>query len=354
MNATSYDTLAARRQAVETRDAGADGVFVYAVRSTHIYCRPACPSRRPNLDAVEYFDTPESAEQAGYRACKRCAPRDALPAALAAERVARACRLLDENPALRVGELAAALDLRPERLHRLFRAVLGITPHRYAAAARLEHFRREIQNGEALASATYGAGFGSSARLYQQAPARLGTTPGGYRKGGTGMQIRYTLADSSLGRLLVASTPRGVCMVSLGDDDAALVAGLQAEYPAAQLTRDEGALNTWTRSVLDYLGGRPGPLDVPLDVRASAFRLRVWEELRRIPYGETRTYADVARAIGRPEAVRAVAGACAGNPVALVTPCHRVLRSDGGLGGYRWGVGRKQALLAREKGERSV
>jgi AraC family transcriptional regulator of adaptative response/methylated-DNA-[protein]-cysteine methyltransferase len=299
---------------------------------------------------VAFYPNPDAAEAAGYRACKRCNPRQA---AASAEIVRAACEWiaahLDES--FSVNDLAQAVQISTPALGRLFRSALGVTPRRYAEGLRLEKFKTQVKGGQDVTSALYEAGYSSSSRLYEHAGRRLGMTPAAYRRGGRGMEIRYTVVETALGRMLVAGTERGVCAVSFGKDDSALEAFLGAEYPAAARTRDDAALGDWARVLVEHLAGtRPQPA-LPLDVQATTFQLRVWEELRRIPPGQTRSYAEVAQAIGEPQAVRAVANACAANPAVLVTPCHRVVRSDGSLGGYRWGVERKRALLEREKQE---
>ena len=248
-------------------------------------------------------------------------------------------------------ELGRQLGVSPYHLHRVFKQVTGLTPHQYAAALRLEQFKTNVKEGEQVTPALYGAGYGSNSRLYETAASRLGMTPASYRRGGKNMDIRYTFIECSLGRMLVAATHRGVCAVSFSDDEDALLEFLKGEYPAASLRRDDTFLKDQVCALLDYLGGIHPALELPLDLQATAFQMRVWEELRRIPYGETRTYSQVAASIGRPKAVRAVANACAANPAVLVTPCHRVVRGDGSPGGYRWGEMRKQALLALEQKE---
>lgn len=344
----------ARWQAMLARDARYDGMFVCAVRSTGIYCRPSCPARKPRRENVSFFPDCDAAERAGFRACLRCRPR-ALPRQ--AELAERACRLIDAHltngdqpPTL--SALGEALEISPTHLQRSFKQVIGISPRQYAAAHRLARVKARLRDGEEVTSALYDAGYGSSSRLYEQATGRLGMTPGTYRRGGQGMRIGYTIVDSPLGRLLVGATDAGVCAVCLGDDDTALEAALRAEYPAAEIRRDgagEAGSAGWVQAVVDHLSGRRSRLDLPLDVQATAFQWRVWEALRAIPMGETRSYGEVARAIGEPKAARAVAHACATNPVALVIPCHRVVRANGRPGGYRWGSARKEALLRQEQ-----
>jgi AraC family transcriptional regulator of adaptative response/methylated-DNA-[protein]-cysteine methyltransferase len=335
-------------QAVQSRDASADGQFFYAVRSTGIYCRPTCPSRRPNRDQVMFFRLPEAAEQAGFRACRRCHPHNITPKDPQVELIGQACRYIAEHVerAPTLEEIGHAVGLSPHHLQRTFKRMMGITPRQYAEACRVDRLKSRLKQGDNVTTALYEAGYGSSSRLYEQAPARLGMTPATYRRGGLGARIGYTIAATRLGRLLVAATERGVCFVSLSDDDAELEAALASEYPAAEIVRDQGEeLSEWIDAILNYINGEEPHLDLPLDIQATAFQWRVYEALRAIPYGSTRSYRAVAEALGQPTAARAVARACATNPVALVVPCHRVIGEDGGLRGYRWGVERKRALL---------
>ena len=338
-------------RAVLSRDAGWDGTFVYGVRSTGIYCRPSCSARKPLRAQVVFFPVPDAAERAGFRACRRCRPRDRAGHDSPVEVVRRACRYLDEHrdgpPSL--DDISAHAGRSPHYLRRMFKRIMGITPRQYADARRLDWLKERLKEGETVTRALYDVGYGSSSRLYERAPEQLGMTPATYRRGGAGMRINYTIAESPLGRLLVAATERGVCAVSLGDSDAALEVFLSREYPAAEIHRDNDGLGRWVGPFLGHLQGRQPDLDLPLDIRATAFQRRVWQKLRSIPYGSTRTYGDIARSLGHPQAARAVARACATNPASLVIPCHRVVREDGGLGGYRWGVERKQALLDLER-----
>lgn len=337
--------------AIQARDAGFDGLFYYGVRTTGVFCRPACPSRRPRRANVSYFALPEAARAAGFRACLRCRPDGLNPRDPQAELVQSVCRLIEhaaeERPNLEaVGE---QLKLSRSHLQRLFKKLMGITPREYAEALRIDRFKGGVREGRSVADAMYEAGYGSSSRLYEKASAQLGMTPATYRKGGRGMTISYTIAESPLGLLLVAATERGVCSAQLGDSAEELAGELRAEFPRADVRDDEDGLRPQVQTLLDYLGGqRPHP-DLPLDVQGTAFQKRVWEELRRIPPGRTASYGEIAGRIGRPTAARAVARACATNPVALVTPCHRVVGGNGSVSGYRWGVARKQKLLERER-----
>lgn len=335
--------------AVRARNGRYDGRFVYAVSSTGIYCRPSCPSRRPLRSNVSFLPDAVSAEEAGYRACRRCRPKSSLPPE-AAQRVGLAREYLEAHYDERVTleRLGREVRLSPFHLQRTFKKLVGMTPKDYAQAIRLRRLKKRLKKGDTVTTATYASGFGSSSRLYERANAHLGMTPAAYRRGGKGMTIRFTVVGSPLGHLLVAATERGVCCVRFGEADAILEEALRREYPAATVERRAGELETWVAAISRSLTRSADLLTLPLEVRATAFQLRVWQELRRIPPGETRTYAQIAAAIGRPAAARAVARACASNPVALAVPCHRVVRKDGGLGGYRWGVDRKRELLVRE------
>ncbi|HEX8706706.1 MAG TPA: bifunctional DNA-binding transcriptional regulator/O6-methylguanine-DNA methyltransferase Ada [Pyrinomonadaceae bacterium] len=339
-------------QSVLARDARFNGIFVYGVRSTGIYCRPSCPSRRPAREQAAFFPSAEAAEACGFRACLRCRPRDgAASRDPRVELVLRVCRAIEaeDGETLSLGQLGAQLGVSPHHLQRTFKSITGITPRQYAAAHRLKLFKARIKDGADVTAALYDAGYGSGSRLYENAAKQLGMSPAVYRRGGRDMKIGYTIVDCRLGRLLVAATERGICAVSFGDADEALVSSLRAEYPAAVIGPDETSLKEWVGSLLHHLDGSRPELALPLDLRATAFQSRVWEELRKIPYGAQRSYKEIAEAIGRPTASRAVARACATNPVALVTPCHRVVRGSGEPGGYRWGLERKQQLLERER-----
>jgi len=346
-----------RWDAVASRDRVADGRFVYAVSSTGIYCRPSCPSRKPRRDRVAFFENPLEAARAGYRACRRCHPDASIDADPWADKIRRACIYLanvDGHPSL--AALARRIGGSPYHLQRNFKRIVGVTPREYAEACRLKNVKRRLRGGGSVTGALFEAGYGSSSRFYERAVPKLGMTPSAYRRGGAGVAVEYTIVPCPLGRLLVAATERGVCAVAMGDRDAELEAALREEYPHATsaVRRKAGSpLSRWTRAVVSHLSSpRPtsGPAtDLPLDIRATAFQWQVWQALSAIPYGETRSYAEVARAIGRPRAVRAVARACATNPVALVIPCHRVVQATGALAGYRWGIERKRTLLARER-----
>jgi AraC family transcriptional regulator of adaptative response/methylated-DNA-[protein]-cysteine methyltransferase len=339
-------------QAVMTRDARFDGQFVFAVSSTKVYCRPSCPSRRPHRERVSFFDLPDAAEKAGYRACLRCQPRSGgVDPQL--ELVQRVCRLLDsasESETMKLTELAAQVGVSAFHLQRTFKRVMGISPRQYLAARRFGNFKQLVRDGESVTSALYDSGFNSSSRLYEHTADELGMTPATYGRGGRGVKIDYTIVASPLGQLLVAVTERGICAVRMGDTDVELEKDLRAEFPAAAIQRADDSLHEPVQKILDHLTHSEPHLDLPLDIRATAFQRQVWEKLRAIPYGETVSYGEIAKALGKPGAVRAVGRACATNPVALVIPCHRVVREDKSLGGYRWGLERKQKLLELESG----
>ena len=337
-------------EAVLNRDRRGDGRFVYAVSSTHVYCRPSCPSRRPTRHHVTFFDSPQRAEAAGYRACLRCRPQS--PAGSEAEeRVARARRYLDDHAdePIPLRRLAAHVGLSPFHVQRAFTRVVGLSPKAYQDAKRMARFTASLQRGASVTNATYEAGFGSSSRLYARVQADLGMTPSAFRSGGKGVTLRYTTVPTAVGRLLVAVTERGIAAVSLGETEAALVTALHHDYPKAVLRRDRKGLEKQICYFFTCLDGSAAVDHLPLDVKATAFQRKVWQALQQIPRGQTRSYQEVARAIGHPTAARAVARACAGNPIAVAIPCHRVVRADGPLAGYRWGLERKQRLLARER-----
>ncbi|HWA56177.1 MAG TPA: bifunctional DNA-binding transcriptional regulator/O6-methylguanine-DNA methyltransferase Ada [Gemmatimonadales bacterium] len=342
--------------AVLERDARWDGRMVYGVTSTRIYCRPSCPSRRPRRDRTRFFGTPAEAEAAGFRACRRCRPGS--EAATSAEQaVARARRYLDDHASERVSlaRLAREAKMSPWHLQRTFRRLVGLSPREYAASRRTETFRDRLRKDPSVSRATYEAGFGSSSRVYEKIPTLLGMTPGAFRKGGAGMAIRYAVVACPYGRLLVAVTDRGVAAVTLGDGDRELERGLRAQFPRADITRVDDGADAWLGQLVRRVSSRvarPGVAldgELPLDLQGTAFQWKVWRALLAIPAGETRTYQELARAVGRPAAIRAVANACAANRAAVVVPCHRVIRSDGSLGGYRWGLPRKTRLLERER-----
>ncbi|HKW34685.1 MAG TPA: bifunctional DNA-binding transcriptional regulator/O6-methylguanine-DNA methyltransferase Ada [Candidatus Acidoferrum sp.] len=346
--AITPNTAARYWRATRARDSQADGTFFLAVRSTHIYCKPSCPARRPLRRNVTFFRTREEAEQHGYRPCLRCRPNEiSAPVAL----VQRAAELLaqstDENLSLR--QLAQMLGSTQSLLRRAFLQVTGLKPRELAEALRLKRFKALMRAGKNITEALYETGYGSSSRVYERSNAQLGMTPATYRKGGLGMRLGYTIAKSALGRVLVAATERGVSAVYLGDKESKLVAELRDEYPGAEISAASDKFERWVKEVLLRIEGRPPHIELPLDLKATAFQRRVWKELQRIPRGRTRTYSQVALSLGQPKAVRAVARACATNPVSIVVPCHRVVRQNGALAGYRWGLSRKEQLLATER-----
>jgi AraC family transcriptional regulator of adaptative response/methylated-DNA-[protein]-cysteine methyltransferase len=339
-------------QAVAERRRAADGAFVYAVKTTGIYCRPSCPSRRPHRDRVEFYPIPEAAESAGYRACRRCHPNETAASEPSVARVRAACRAIDEAlaseaPTPGLEELGERVGTSPFHLQRSFKKLLGISPREYADARRLGRVKSMLREGNGVADALYGAGYGSPSRLYERADTQLGMTPATYAKGGAGARITFATGACRFGRVLVGATTRGVCAVSLGDEDDVLEAALRREYPAAELV--PGARGPWFDAVLHRLEGEAATEALPLDLRATAFQWRVWQALQAIPPGETRSYKELAVAIGMPKAVRAVGRACASNHVAVVIPCHRVVRGDGDVGGYKWGPERKAKLLEAER-----
>lgn len=336
---------------VLARDTDADDQFYFSVRSTGVYCRPSCPSRHPLPANVRFHATRQDAEQAGFRPCRRCKPDQASLAARHAERVADACRFIEqsgEQPTL--SALALRAGLSPHYFHRLFKTVAGVTPAAYASQARARRLRQELNGPGSITAAALDAGFNSSGRFYAQSDHLLGMTPGRYRAGGKDARIRFALGQCSLGAILVAASDRGICAISLGDEADALLRELQDRFPRASLVGADRDFEQWVAAVVGFVE-RPGQgLSLPLDVRGSAFQQRVWQALREIPAGTTETYAQVAARIGAPNAARAVAGACAANTLAIAIPCHRVVRSDGAISGYRWGVQRKRGLLERESG----
>ena len=344
---SAWTTAAERWDAVTQRDAHADGAFFYGVRTTGVFCRPSCASRQPRRENVDFFATTDAARAAGYRDCKRCQP-GRLPREL--EIVNRACAALDADPQQRLTltQLSAAVHVSPFHLQRLFKRVVGVSPRQYQAAQRGAALRDALQRGTDVTRATVDAGFGSPSRMYESAPGELGMAPSAYRRKGAGLTVHYASAPTSLGSVLVAATAKGICKIGFGDDPIALVSELRGEFANAELVESAERLAPFIAQIDAYLHGTRQRFDLPLDIAATAFRQRVWDALRRIPYGETRSYSDIAEALGSPRAVRAVASACASNPVALAIPCHRVVQKGGALAGYRWGLPRKAALLDAE------
>jgi AraC family transcriptional regulator, regulatory protein of adaptative response / methylated-DNA-[protein]-cysteine methyltransferase len=339
-----------RWDAVLARDPARDGEFVFGVSTTGIYCRPSCPARRPRREKVEFFARPEEAERAGYRACLRCRPR-AFSGNGQADNVRAICRFIEQHldEPVTLARLGKEFHQSPFHLQRRFKAALGVTPREYADSCRLRLLKHNLQSGENVTRAMYDAGYGSSSRLYERTASQLGMTPDKYRRGAIAAAIRYAVTDSPLGRMLVAATDRGICAIQFGDSDDELLEGLKREFPFATRKADESGLQAWTNALVKQMNHKTTNASLPLDIRATAFQRRVWKYLQSIPFGATRSYRQVARDIGQPTAARAVARACATNPVAVAIPCHRVMRGDGSLGGYRWGMERKKTLLEIER-----
>lgn len=350
---TSLDTEACWA-AVTARDANHDGHFFFGVVTTGIFCRPSCPARRPRRANVRFYGTPADAERDGLRACKRCRPAH-ISGEIAAVRAV--CAYIDTHcdsgEPLTLARLAERADMTPARLRQRFRATVGLTPRQYVEARRFGTLKQALRDGTPVTDAIYDAGFASASRVYEQTDARLGMTPNAFRHGGRGIEITYAHAETPVGHLVVGGTDRGLCFIEMGENPEPLIAKLHRRFPEATITaahaEDSPTLRAWLDALRTHLDGRQPHLDLPLHVRATAFQQLVWRYLQTIPYGETRSYSDVARALDRPRAARAVARACATNPVALAIPCHRVLRSTGQLGGYRWGLDRKEKLLTMEQ-----
>ena len=344
-----YNSETARWAAVQARDGGADGVFWYSVKSTGVYCRPSCAARPALRCNVAFHDSRNAAEAAGFRPCLRCKPDQAPLAERQAALVAHACRLIDASDAVPdLDTLALACAMSRFHFHRVFKLHTGITPKAYAAAARAARMAHELSGAPTVTDAIYAAGFGSSGRFYAGARERLGMTATRYRAGGSGATIRFAIGQCSLGAILVAATSIGICAILMGDDAGQLARDLQDRFPAAELVGADGRFEETVAKVVGLVEAPGIGLDLPLDVRGTVFQRRVWQALRQVPVGATVSYAQLAARIGMPSGARAVAGACAANPVAVAIPCHRVVRSDGALSGYRWGVERKKALLERE------
>jgi AraC family transcriptional regulator of adaptative response/methylated-DNA-[protein]-cysteine methyltransferase len=336
-------------RATTSRDPRADGTFVLGVRTTNIYCRPSCPARRPLRQNVIFFKTKEEAQQQGYRPCLRCKPDEVAGSIALVEKATRLIESGADDDAVRFRALAKSLGTTTTTLRRAFLQVTGLRPRELAEALRLAKFKKLLRAGTKITDALYETGYGSSSRVYERSNAQLGMTPATYRKGGKDMKIRYSIAKSSLGDVLVAATERGVSAVYLGDSEPKLVHELREEYPRAEISAADHSFEKWVIEIVQRVEGKPPRVELPLDVQATAFQRRVWQELQRIPSGTTKTYSQVAQAVGNPKAVRAVARACATNPVSIVVPCHRVVRQDGNLAGYRWGISRKERLLEQER-----
>jgi AraC family transcriptional regulator of adaptative response/methylated-DNA-[protein]-cysteine methyltransferase len=336
-------------QAVVTRDSASDGKFVFAVSSTGVYCRPSCPARRPRRENVTFFRRPQEAESAGFRECMRCRPK-ALNGNSRQAMIKSICRYIEQHldEPITLAQLGAEFRQSPFHLQRTFKSVLGITPKQYADSCRMRGFRQNLKAGHSVTRAMHEAGYSSTSRLYSRTAAELGMEPGKYRRGAIAAPVRYTCADSPLGRILIAATDKGICSIQFASSDEELEQGLKQEFPYAMRRRDDDALAEVLQNLMRHMRGLATAQSIPMDIQATAFQRRVWSYLQSIGFGETRSYSEVAKAIRRPSAVRAVARACAANPVAIAIPCHRVLRSNGDLGGYRWGLDRKKALLEIE------
>ena len=346
---SEFSNETSRWQAVVQRNPQSDGAFVYAVVTTGIYCRPVCSSRLPNRENVQFYDSWKNAEDAGFRACKRCQPQTSAMPDDAVDAVSIACKMIEEvekEPTL--SQLADAVGLSPSHFHRLFKKTVGITPKQYAAQKRLGRVRTNLQGDSTVTEAIYEAGYGSGSRFYEKATDSLGMKPSEYQKGGEGLSIRYAIVQSYLGWVLVAVTDRGICRIDFDDTPEILKTRLKNNFPKAGLQEDDPGIRTIIAQTIAFLEAPERGLALPLDVQGTAFQHRVWAALRNIPSGATVSYGEIAEQIGNPKAARAVAGACASNNIAVAIPCHRVVKSDGELGGYRWGVERKRALLERE------
>ena len=348
---TAFDTDTSRWDALIERDRSAEGHFYTAVKTTGIYCRPACPSRLPKRKNVEFFDDRESAEQAGYRPCKRCQPDAESPQQQQTEMIARACRAIEESAtSLGLDELASQANLSPWHFHRLFKEVVGVTPKQYATTHRNQRFRVGLMGDVSVTDAIYDAGFGSSSRAYEASAGHLGMTPSAYRGGGAGLEIRIAAGQCFLGWVLVAATELGICAIEFGDDPATVRDQFESRFSNAHIVDDDDDFNDWLDEVVAFIETPEIGLDLPLDIQGTAFQRRVWDALRQVSSGTTVSYRELASRIGRPNSARAVAQACAANRVPVAIPCHRVVRQDGGLGGYKWGIARKRALIRREGG----
>ena len=334
--------------AILRRDGSWDGVVYYAVATTGVYCRPSCSAKRPNRENVEFFASPETAEEAGFRACKRCRPASSA-AGVMDKAVKRAQSILDRDGSMPLQEVAAQVAVSPHHLHRVFKRSVGLSPKEYGDARRMQQLRERLREGDTVSRATFEAGFGSSRAVYEKADAALGMSPATYRQGAPGVVIGYAQADTAFGHLLVAATERGICFVALSDSRDQLIVDLQEEFPKAHLKEADDALQPWVQAITEHLTGSSVNLELPTDLAGTDFQARVWRALKEIPYGETRSYGEVAQAVGKPSAARAVARACATNRAALVVPCHRVVRESGELGGYRWGLEVKRDLLEQER-----
>jgi len=362
MNATAKTAALAavtendpRWASVVARDRDADGTLYYSVATTGVYCRPSCAARLARPENVSFFATCEEAEKAGFRPCKRCKPNEPSPAQQYAAKVAEACRVIEgSEEALRLDDLAKRVGVSAYHFHRVFKSVTGVTPREYAAAHRARRIRSELSRNVSVTEAIFEAGYNSNSRFYESSNEVLGMTPTNYRAGGANTEIKFAVGECSLGSILVAQSERGICAILMGDDPAELARDLQDHFPNATLVGGDADFERLVAKVVGFVESPGISLDLPLDVRGTAFQQRVWQALRDIPVGGTASYTDVANRIGSPKSVRAVAQACAANALAVVIPCHRVVRNDGALSGYRWGVERKRVLLERESSSPSA
>jgi AraC family transcriptional regulator of adaptative response/methylated-DNA-[protein]-cysteine methyltransferase len=343
-------------KAVLAKDTRQDGCFYFGVLTTGVYCRPSCPARKPLRKNVRFYETPEAAERDGLRACRRCRPTAGHTPTANSARIQQLCEYIrlhiDDGNALTLENLSRQAGLSPSYLQRTFKSIAGVSPKEFADACRVQKFKRQLREGGSVTNAIYEAGFGSSSRLYERIDSRLGMTPSEYRSGGGSVPISYVCINTPLGVMTIAATDRGLCSLQFGDSREQLIENLRAEFPAAAIEEAKRPyseqLELWIDALSRHLRGEQPRLEIPVDVRATAFQASVWNYLQSIPYGKTRTYSEIARSLGKPGAARAVGNACALNRVALVIPCHRVIRGDGHLGGYRWGLQRKQHLLEAE------
>jgi len=352
----SHESVAEWRwQIVNAKNSAFDGAFFFGVSSTGIYCKPSCGSRRPKRENVSFFLTSEQAENAGFRSCRRCYPKESNSINVTVELIVKACEIIENDcdGEISLEFLAERLNVSPSHLQRTFKRARGVSPKEFADAQRLDNFKKQVRQTD-VTTAMYESGFGSSRSLYEKAVQNLGMTPATYKKGGKNIRISFAITDCSLGKLLVASTEKGVCRVAFGETSQKLTASLVQEFPAAEIQPDANNLQDYLRAIVEHLDGKRKTFELPLDLQATAFQLQVWAELRRIPYGETRSYKQIAGQIGNAKAIRAVARACAANPVALVTPCHRVIGANGDVSGYRWGVNRKKMLLDKEQSTENI
>ncbi len=337
--------------AVKTKDKRFDGIFFTCVKTTKIFCRPICTARLPNRENVEFCGDWQTAENKGFRACLRCMPKSEIFVNPQIEKIVNACEILETEDEITLEIIGERVKLNPNHLQKIFKEIIGVSPKKYAENLRLEKFKAEIKSGNDVVSSIYEAGYGSSRSLYENVSSKLGMTPKVYQKGGKGMKISFAVADCYLGKMLVARTEKGVCSVTFGDTNDFLEGKLHEEFPNAEITENKANLKEFVEEILQHLSGKNKLIDLPMDLQATAFQMQVWELLRKIPFGETLSYKQVAEKLGNPKAVRAVARACATNRVAVVIPCHRVIGSDGSLSGYRWGIERKEKLIDMEKVE---